>query len=56
MTVPRRHLSRYVVLGTRKDGSAIMDTFNSGREAYVMESYYRRTGATGVRIVIKSPH
>ena len=24
MTVPRRHLSRYVVLGTRKDGSAIM--------------------------------
>ena len=54
MALPRRHLLRYYVIGTRKDGSNIYEAYSSGREAYIMENFYKRNGAPSVRIVIKA--
>ncbi len=52
MTVPRNYLNRYCVIGY-KDDKKREEFFNSGRDAYIMESYLKRQGFTGVRILIK---
>jgi len=53
MTVPRKHLSRYVVVGYKQDGTKVSEVFNNGRDAYIMESFYKRQGYRNVTIYIK---
>jgi hypothetical protein len=52
MTVPRNHLHRYVVVGYKEDGTIVRESFTSGRDAYIMEGYYKRQGYTNVSISI----
>jgi len=53
MTVPRKHLNRYVVVGYKKDGTKVSESFASGRDAYIMESVYTRKGYKNVSIFVK---
>ena len=52
MTVPRNYLMRYCVTGY-KDDKKREEFFNSGRDAWIMESYLKRNGYRGVRISVK---
>ena len=55
MTVPRNYLMRYCVIGYKSvKGNMIQhkEMFNNGRDAYIMETYLKREGYTGVKIII----
>ena len=52
MAVPRNYLMRYCVTGF-KDGKKHEEYFESGRDAWIMESYLKRDGYTDVRLKIK---
>ena len=52
MTVPRQYLSMYCVTGYKDDGTKVSSKYTSGRDAYIMESYYKRQGYKNVSISI----
>ena len=52
MTVPRNYLMRYCVIGF-KDGKKHEEYLESGRDAWIIESYLKREGYSDVRLTIK---
>jgi len=52
MTVPRQYLSMYCVTGYKPDGTKVSSKYDNGRDAYIMEGYYKRQGYTKVSISI----
>jgi len=54
MTVIRSHLLRYHVSGYDSSNREVIEYLTNGRDAYIMESYFRRLGYTDIRIRVVS--